>query len=80
MNMRLRVSTLPSPAPAPPPPQEVISVHQHPLASARTVAMHVALPQQLIVSEDTQRKVERIKALARAQPGASPLAIMGALA
>jgi len=42
--------------------------------------MHVALPQQLIVSEDTQRKVERIKALARAQPGASPLAIMGALA
>ena len=75
MNMRLRtVSTLPAPAPPSPPPQEV----------QVTVCQHVALPEaeqpaRFIVSEDTRLMVERIQAQARAQPGASPLAIMGAL-
>jgi len=69
MERRIPVAPPPSPPPAPPPPPPPPpqDVEYRPAWSA------------CMADEETRRKVERIKALALAQPGASPLTIMGAL-
>ncbi len=75
MEMRIPLSPVrPQPTQPPPQPQVVLAVHkEEPL---RPPCRQPALT----VSSETRRKVERIKALARAQPGASALAIMRAQA
>ena len=73
MEMRIPLSPV-RPPPPPPPPQVVLAVHkEEPL---RPPCRQPALT----VSSETRRKVERIKELARAQPGASALTIMRAQA
>ena len=62
----------PPPPPQPPQPPVLVAVHEAELPRSQ--------PQGFTVDAETQQKVERIKALARAQPGASPLTIMSALA
>ena len=69
MDTRIPLSPVrPQPPQPQPQPQVVLAVHkEEPLRQPA-----------LVVSSETRRKVERIKALARAQPGTSALAIMRA--
>ena len=73
MDMRIPLSPV---RPSPPPPQPALLVVQ---GYADEPPQPPPAPLQPAFNEETLLRVERIKALARQQPGASPLAIMGAL-